>query len=525
MDGLSVVSAIAHRRRQAILLIGLFAWLSAAGLAVCTVRGLGLSPDSTAYVGAARSLMNGHGFSLPSEAGAYLPISHYPPLYSLLLTGVGLLGVDPLVGARWVNIICLTAIVGLGGLIVWRATASLFWSAMTAVMMGMSYPVLLVHTMVWSEPLFLVLLLVGVWALIHAIENCSWPALIAAALAAGLAVTVRYAGFAAVPAGLAALLWLSPQGRRQKWLSASVFLALSLAPIACWLLRNSIVAGSSTNRNWVFHPLGSDHWNQFLLTLSRWVTAVWHAAPEVRLLVLVVSVAVVVGTWLLDRRQPVIGLVTRPDASVRVMAVCGFFVGGYFAMLFLTISFLDYQTPLDARILSPLLVFAVIVGATAAARWLGRQATFATALLAVLLMIWLTSAQMALSVPWLTLVHDEGVGYNSRHWAESELLRHLRQVDGASRIVSNAPDVIYALLDRPSVMLPRKVHTDTRQPNSAFAAEIETLRQSARNVPTLVVVFNSIGWRWYLPTADELGNLLPLQALLHAEDGTIFRIL
>src|SRR5687767_6838270 len=66
--------------------------------------GLGLSPDSVVYIGAARSLLAGHGFSLPSESALFSPITHYPPLYSSLLAVTGVVAADLLKGAICLNV-------------------------------------------------------------------------------------------------------------------------------------------------------------------------------------------------------------------------------------------------------------------------------------------------------------------------------------------------------------------------------------------------------------------------------------
>lgn len=51
---------------------------------LATSSALGVSPDSVNYIGAADSLLDGLGFAYP-----YAPRTHFPPLYSLALAGVG----------------------------------------------------------------------------------------------------------------------------------------------------------------------------------------------------------------------------------------------------------------------------------------------------------------------------------------------------------------------------------------------------------------------------------------------------
>ncbi len=48
-----------------------------------TPYGSGVSPDSTIYIGSAKSLLSGKGFSYR--------VTHFPPLYPLFLAAAGLL--------------------------------------------------------------------------------------------------------------------------------------------------------------------------------------------------------------------------------------------------------------------------------------------------------------------------------------------------------------------------------------------------------------------------------------------------
>src|SRR3990172_3099143 len=78
-------------------------------LLVVTRWGIGLSPDSAIYIAGARSLLEGHGISFPLGAGRWQPITAWPPFYSIVLAVLGLPGVDPWIGARFLNAVLLGA--------------------------------------------------------------------------------------------------------------------------------------------------------------------------------------------------------------------------------------------------------------------------------------------------------------------------------------------------------------------------------------------------------------------------------
>jgi 4-amino-4-deoxy-L-arabinose transferase-like glycosyltransferase len=144
----------------------------AAGLALwyATPAGLGLTNDSAAYIGGARSLLAGSGYSdiwLDSELEA---ITHYPPLLSLLLSGIGLLGIDPYRGARVLNILLFAASTGLIGLLGYRMTKSQNAGIVLALLFATNAQLLQIHAQVLSEPLFLFLSLASFLTFSIAIE-------------------------------------------------------------------------------------------------------------------------------------------------------------------------------------------------------------------------------------------------------------------------------------------------------------------------------------------------------------------
>ncbi len=67
--------------------------VGAAALVFGTRWGVGLSPDSAIYIGAARNLLARHGLSVATYPGEFAPMTQYPPFFPALLAAIGLLGV------------------------------------------------------------------------------------------------------------------------------------------------------------------------------------------------------------------------------------------------------------------------------------------------------------------------------------------------------------------------------------------------------------------------------------------------
>src|SRR5947209_4678030 len=119
--------------------------------------GIGVSPDSAHYIGAARSLAAGHGLSFNGDA-----FTHWPPVYPLALAAFGAIHVEPLQAARVlaaaliaINSILVACVIG-------AANGRLDVRAVLGALVFVLTPeLLLAHTMAWSEPLFYALSLLS----------------------------------------------------------------------------------------------------------------------------------------------------------------------------------------------------------------------------------------------------------------------------------------------------------------------------------------------------------------------------
>ena len=89
-----------------------------------TPEGLGLSDDSIAYIAGARSLLAGHGYR-EAWLVSNNPITHFPPGFSSALALIGLFGLDPLRGVRFLNALLFGFSTTLLGILGWRMTKSL----------------------------------------------------------------------------------------------------------------------------------------------------------------------------------------------------------------------------------------------------------------------------------------------------------------------------------------------------------------------------------------------------------------
>src|SRR5881397_2342832 len=110
-------------KKRSLLVIGALAVVGVAACLYATQRGVGLLSDSKAYLGVVQNLLNGRGYVGVSPTGAIQSVTDWPPLFSVLLAGPGLAGVDLRAAARWLNAGLFGATILLAGLAIRRVSS------------------------------------------------------------------------------------------------------------------------------------------------------------------------------------------------------------------------------------------------------------------------------------------------------------------------------------------------------------------------------------------------------------------
>ena len=504
--------------------LGMIGLAGAAAVIAATPWGIGLSPDSAAYIGGARSLIEGMGFSLPTDSGTFAPIIHFPPLYSLLLGAAAIAGADPLSAARWFAALLFAGNVVLAGILGFSVSGSRPFSLLIALFASAAIPMVQTHTMAWSEPVYISLQLGGLIFLILFLKNGCFRSLIFAAVIFGCAVLARYVGLTLIMAGVASVLLLTKKGWRDRVKDAIIFGATGLLPFAAWLLRNEWTAESVVNRKFSFHPMSLEQLGALFKVFVSWFSFARPVSFDLASLLLVV-LALLGAACVYRETFPRVPFerppVPRFSAHIPLLAVV---VLSYLLALFGSMSFLDAHVPVDSRLLSPLYVPLVILGLSLGAKlWRDcRLSGFPRWLMALCLAVALP-AQASTSFDWLEFSSRYGVGYAGREWRNSETLAKLGALGGASSTYSNAPDVLYVLRGTPAAMIPRKVDPHTLRPNEHFMAEMNQLARRVREGQVALVFLRRVDWRWYLPTAEEIEQSMGTDLAVRTHDGLILK--
>jgi hypothetical protein len=89
-------------------------------------------------------------------------------------------------------------------------------------------------------------------------------------------------------------------------------------------------------------------------------------------------------------------------------------------------------------------------------------------------------------------------------------------------VSSNAADAFYLFTKREALRLPAKYDPTGARINTDFSAQMAALREDLNNNRTLIIYFDKITWRPYLPDRNELEESYKLPVLTRFADGVVY---
>ena len=493
--------------------------LAIAAVAVATRWGAGVSVDSLGYTSIARSLLDGQGYRTADEG----PCTTWPPLYPLVLAGGAALGPDPATVARWLNALLCGANVLLVGLILLAVTRARWLAVLGAFAMAAMPDSLHVHAMIWTEPLFVLLVMLALWLLSGYARRPARSCLVAAAVVSALAVLTRYAGLSLIAAGTVFVL-AAAHGRSWRRLADAVlFAAVACVPLAGWMLRNALVAGSAAGRTLGYHPPTAGQIRGAVDTLSLWLLPRW-VPLSARVAALAVVALAIVGVAVIAAaraRKP-----TTPSQRPRpgLLALLATFVVLYVAQLLATVWFVDkYMSPGVRHwmpLFPPLLIIVLVLTdrLLSASRPL-RRAGVVLVVLTSLLAFWYANRAFW----WVSWAREHGLGYRADRWRESPTIELVRQLDDDVPVFSNALHVLHLYTGRLTTEVPSRYFYRSGKPNEHIAKQLEQIAEQMRSADGVIVYFDR-GKGGSHVTREELEAAIPLRVRHEAADGVILEL-
>ena len=250
--------------------------------------GVGISPDSIAYTGAARKLITVHQLHNFNDS----PFVDFPAFYPMFLATIMFITKHDIIAiAPFINATLFASVIFLCGLIIDKFVLPSRWlKPLLLLLILISFPLLRIYYMLWSETLFILLCFIFFIALHKYFFTHTYRYLVIAASIAAVTCVVRYAGITLIGTGLF-LLMCDPKLRiGNKIRHMLVFGAVSATLLIANLFRNFLVTGTVTGEreksitplsdniyyygkvlvNW-FSPLSSNYTLAFIITIISFI--------------------------------------------------------------------------------------------------------------------------------------------------------------------------------------------------------------------------------------------------------------
>jgi hypothetical protein len=502
----------------------LLAGLAIVGVFVTWVHtpwGVRVGHDSLFYLSAAQNVLKGLGLSRLTAEGQGIPLTHYPPLYSLLVAGFSfLVKGDIFLSARWIAVLGFGLTVFLFGFLCYRYSRSGLAGLLGACFCLGSPILLTVSIAAFSEGTFIFLLLLALWLIAKSLPELEPRSVLAAAALTAFTCLTRYVGNATILAGVAAILLLSTQSLKKKIGAAILYGAASSLPIALWYLRNWMVTGNTTNRTFAVHLPGKAELYQALNTMTAWILP--ESLPfQIRFLFSTVVFLMVCASalrWGVRLHREGKGIFN--ESAFQFSLLLSLYASIYLFSLVVSRAFFDSSTRWEVRILSPLYIagslLAVIVlwNGFQLERHAWRKISFAA-----LFILWIVG-YLPESVQFLNQNRLEGGGFAGPAWKNSATMQALKRFPLDAIFYSNNTTAIYFVLGKPANGIPERYDSVKAQVRADYETNLSNMREALKRPHSALVIFKPYRNVPEYPPLEELtAGLVLLEA---TEDGTIY---
>jgi hypothetical protein len=478
-----IVAFYSSRRNFYLILAGL-SLIAVATVVYATRWGAGLSDDSMFYVKPARDILAG-------KQPFFSP--HYPPLLPLVVTLLGFLGIEPLMGIRILNAVCFGINVFLIGLVIYRLTTSRGVALIGALLVLTSVVMVEVHSWAMSEALFITLTLATLLALDNYLDTRKLGWVIAAAILAGCAALTRYAGIALIASGTVFLLLVQGNTWPRRVLGAALFGLISGTMFAAY----SIVYASAMHElnrfgGIRFVWLEINELREGFYNILLWLMPGRLARGHENLVLagVLVLVALLIGLYALLRRQA-FQSTWKAIRAQPLFLMLALLIAASLFMLYQAHISLIYRSPFDSRLLSPThALLILLVTSLCGLLWRGNGYRIRWGL--ILLLAWILFLNVNRSVTLVDTLRQWGAGFASPYWHDLDagdfLLSHQQD-----EVITTAPMGVYFSLN---ISTP------------GISLTPDQLRDHLRETDGYLVVFNSMPLDIYgYPTEEFLRGM------------------
>ena len=447
--------------------------------------GIGVVHDSVFYLSGADNLSAGRGLMWNAGGEELRPLVHFPPGYSIVLAALGGTPASALRAASAIQITALATTVVLIGQLIFFGSGNRAVSLLGAAIAGAS-PILFERYLdVRSEPMFLVFLLGSLAALIRFLQTEDDRLLWGAGALTAAAGAFRYAGLAALGAGVLSLLIVNRGEMKDRVIASARFALIPTAVFAVIATRNFLLSGTVTNRVVAFHPPGASVFRQGAASISEWILPP-SVDPVVRIAVLAAIGMVAVL------------LVRHRKGGFWLLAILAVYAITYSVSLIVSLTFFDGSIRLDNRILVIPYIYFLVAGFTV----LGKARLFLGPMALALLPI--LGIYMIRTADFVADSRSLGRGFTSRAWRSSPTIELLDAGSPSGAVYSNEAQAIYSLLGISAYPAPERTDPVKRAPRAEYELQLEEMRIRLTAPESALVLFHPDQFREGMPSLDEL---------------------
>jgi hypothetical protein len=419
--------------------------------------GIGISPDSIVYISAARNLLAHFGFSDYNNS----PIVEFPLFYPFFLSvSMFVSRIDVVQLGAILNGILFAALILLANRFLKYTQLQSMHKNLLLLLMAISPALLDVYGMLWSETLFLVLLLVFFNILQRYLQAPSLKLLMLTAVPVAFACITRYAGVTLIGAGMYLIFFHPKLDVKVKVKHLLAFAIATSSLLVCNLVRNAHVTGLPAGPRERGIVSFQENFSFFSFTISDWLPVFSVSNVVTNVVGILISVAFV--------------LILIDNTSKRwrygsVLHVCSTFIVIY-SVFIIGISTITHFEQLNNRFLSPIyvpLLIGLFLGLNA---WLKKLQInrSACALLGLILISGFVYNEINISRQMFDEAVNYGVpGYSSDSWKFSRTSLFVKTkknvFNPAFPIYSNAREAVYFLSGFKAKELAHKVDVKKAQ--------------------------------------------------------------
>ena len=497
--------------------------------------GVGLELDSAHYIGVAKKILVGEGFTEPFGGGQY---NGWAPLYPALLAAAGFLVFDPRDVAGPLNAAIFGLTIFVAGRWLRRRIQSQILVAWACLAVVLSIPLTRSASYAMSETTFILFATLSLIRIDGFLLGGKRTDLVWAAVFTALACLTRYLGVTLIAAVLPLLLLRSGVALGEKVKHCAAYTLISLIPVGLWVLRNTLLTGKPTGSQGLQGPSNDtlpEILSATLADLSRWVL-LWLPSDPVRIAAsasaAMVLLALSIAVWYALVRSRL-----SPNASAQWSS---FYLFAGFALVYLGIlvaaQTVTFGEPAGGRYLYPVYIpllfvwvfvldrlyiseraggFLETIGAlpvigTIAQGSRARHVRLLPVIAVLASSLWLL-AHAPLTAREIWLANSErGLGLANSTWVDSEVLQYMRDAPIDSRVISSIPTVILYADVREYVFLSHELDAARRKIAAASDGDHVVWLYS-----------NTIGYTY---DDADLRALPELEEVADLPDGVIFRI-